>query len=442
MPIFVSRHKITGIFLFFFFLFLNSCGRNTKENEYAVFANPGPKSCLAYSLSSFAQDEKYAPPVEPAVYLNGHPHQVKLHSDPFDGLNFNLIFGSQHSRANSGFPVGIYGGQTTTAANQTCGAATDGGVAKIESRSFMPFTNTVGLIVPNSWNDGYGEQCSGAIVATNATGTLIVTAAHCFDNQTDFSDITANNAVVRTSAYFSNTSTGVYSVACWQRSPYYHKIPANDVSSALYDVAWVLVATTTMSSDRRATIYTGTVSAGEEKVMAGVGITETSESGTLKCVSTNVDAAYPTRGDVLPADGAAMGTSVFNTQAYKMLGNRISGFPSDPFNSMLMVIGPLNRSASPYGYGSCNGDSGGPVYRYSTTNKWVLVGLTQGSNKLLSPQPSVYFFGLGSSASLRDKFYSGNYADCSDGYGVYTRLSYHVPWIQSSSGFTLSTASN
>ena len=429
--------------LVFISLFLFSCGKKDQEKTYVTFANPGPKSCLSgNSMSTLFSKHALS-----GKTLNQIQAQQNLNQqDPFMPSEFNYVKKSSYSSPikspfliqNRRPIVTIINGTPTSIASR-CNAST----LTNPSQSNMPTSNTVGIYWANV--NGFQSYCSGAVIATSASESLIVTAAHCFDSLTNFDDTSAGGAVVYVGATLGSGTT--YPVSCWQRNNFYHNDPTGlDDTAKLFDVAWVKVSNAAFTSSvTKATILTSTTaSATAEKVLAGVGESidgDFSTTGTKQCVSTYGDPYYATRGDIIP-DGAL---AKYNALALNKLGSQIPALRANPnvAQTYLTVIGPINGDQAYPTYstfGACHGDSGGPVYVYNSA-KWVLSAITEGTSIILNPFPAVIFNTYNSPTGLSSlsNFDTNGVAGCYDGYGVYTTLAPHVSWIQSTSGYTLTT---
>ncbi len=263
--------------------------------------------------------------------------------------------------------------------------------------------NTVAILL--YINSSKTVLCSGTIVASN----LILTAGHCFDN------VEENNIspgkVVFSNSYSPATSSNSSEISCWQRPPNYRPCSAdNSYNCVLNDITWVKINGTIKSGYNPVSILSNpqTLSTTEKKWMLGFG--DNSDNGSNSGYKNMVISESDKYSDTIP-DGAI---DSFNRQTF-----------SNAFQNFLTVIGPNS------GKGTCEGDSGGPVYvQRGPTDNYVLAALTQGSNSLLSPHPKT--------TSPPYSFDTSKYASCSDGYGVYTTVGNYVNWIQSTSGISLS----
>jgi len=261
--------------------------------------------------------------------------------------------------------------------------------------------NTVAILLPlNSFET---ILCSGTIVANN----LILTAGHCFDNVDQ--NNTSPGVVVFSNSFSNYTSSNSVNINCWQRTSNYIPCSVDDsYNCILNDIAWVKINGTIKSGYSSVSILSNptTISNTETKTMIGFGdYNDSNGNTTLKNAVSVSSVTFP---DTLPS-GAA---SSFDSYTF-----------SGAYENYLTVIGPDT------GKGTCEGDSGGPVYVQRGGN-YILAALTQGSNSLLSPHPTT--------TSPPYSFNTSQYASCSDGYGVYTTIGNYVNWIQSSSGVTLS----
>ena len=423
-------------------LFVFSCGKKEQEKTYVTFSNPGPKSCLSGN-SIGTLSAKY--PLSHKTLNQIHAQQNLNSQDPFTPSDFNYVKKSSYS-TTKGSPsliqtkrpiVSIING-TSAASSSQCYS----GVTRTpNAQGYMPASNTVGIYWANV--NGFQSYCSGAVIATSASETLIVTAAHCFNGITNFNDTSASGAVVYLGATVGSGTT--YPVSCWQRNKFYRDDPTGlDDTTKLFDVAWVKVSNATFTSSvvKAGILTSTTASATQEKVMAGVGMTtdgDFSTTGTKQCVSTYADINYHDRGDIIP-DGAL---ASFNALTLSKLGTQIPTLSATPnvAQTYLTVIGPINGSqgtSSGSSYGTCSGDSGGPVYVYKS-NKWVLSAITEGTSLILTPYPAVIFntYTIPAGLSSLDNFHTNAVASCYDGYAVFTTLAPHVSWIESTSGYTL-----
>ncbi|WP_186647181.1 S1 family peptidase [Fluviispira vulneris] len=299
-------------------------------------------------------------------------------------LNFSTPLGQLTPKQNN--PFSIVGGTDATINN-----------------SFAPAqTNTVAITIGNS-------VCTGTVVASN----LILTAAHCFDNA-DFNSTSPGNVIFSNDLNLGTTVP----ISCWQRNSNYISCAEYSIySCVLNDIAWVKInGNVSTYNYSPVSILTNpqNISTTETKWMAGFGKlndTLNNSSGHKFFVNT------PLRGthDQILSDRVAL----FN-----------SGSSSNAFQNYLTVIGPYT------GLGSCEGDSGGPVYiaRTNVSNgstQYVLAALTQGNNNILTPKPS------GSYPSFTYDY--STLANCNDGFGVYTTVGNFVNWITSTSGVSVTT---
>ncbi len=262
--------------------------------------------------------------------------------------------------------------------------------------------NTVAILL--YINSSKTILCSGTIVASN----LILTAGHCFDDVE--SDNISPGKVVFSNSYSPATSSNSSEISCWQRPPNYRPCSAdNSYNCVLNDITWVKINGTIKSGYSPVSLLANpqSILATEPKWMLGFG--DNSDNGSNSGFKNIVISESDKYSDTIP-DGAI---DSFNRQTF-----------SNAFQNFLTVIGPNS------GKGTCEGDSGGPVYVKRDSNNYVLAALTQGSNSLLSPHPTT--------TSPPYSFDTSKYASCSDGYGVYTTVGNYVNWIQSTSGVSLS----
>jgi secreted trypsin-like serine protease len=276
----------------------------------------------------------------------------------------------------------------------------------VDSMTIPSGKNTVAILL-NS-NNGNKILCSGTVVADN----LILTAGHCFDSIN--SNSTSPGTVVFSDDY--NNTSNALAISCWQRPSGYVPCSVNNTySCSLNDIAWVKVNGSASSLGYHTVSILSnpqTILTTESKWMLGFGLLNDNQkntSGLKYIVKSASSSSYP---DTLPP-GAA------NTFDYYTFDNAYEQF--------LTVIGPNNQTNP--GKGTCEGDSGGPVY-VNRSGNYVLAALTQGSNSLLSPHPT--------NQGPHYSFDNSNYASCNDGYGVYTTVGNYVNWITSTSGISLS----
>jgi secreted trypsin-like serine protease len=275
------------------------------------------------------------------------------------------------------------------------------------TNSTVPSGNNTVAILLNSKNGG-GILCSGTVVANN----LILTAGHCFDDVDQSS--TSPGLVVFRNAYNSYNSSNSATISCWQRPTRYVPCSANNsYNCILNDITWVKINGNANSFGYNIVSILSnpqTISNTESKWMIGFGELNdnTSNNGGNKYI---VESTAP-YADQTPSGS----TNTFDSLT----------FPN-AYEQYLTVIGPN------LGKGTCEGDSGGPVYvaRPNGSANYVLAALTQGSNNLLSPHPT--------NTGPTYTFDTSNYASCNDGYGVYTTIGNYVSWITSTSGVSLST---
>lgn len=260
--------------------------------------------------------------------------------------------------------------------------------------------NTVAIIL-NSKSSGT-ILCTGTVVANN----LILTAGHCFD-KVDQNSVSPGNVI------FADTynSTSSATISCWQRPANY--VPCsvdNSYNCILNDITWVKINKNASSFGYQTVSILSnpqTILPTETKWMLGFG--NLNDSGTNDTKKYIVDSSTQPNPDILPS-GAR---DTFNFYTF-----------SNAYQQYLTVIGPN------IGKGTCEGDSGGPVY-VNRSGKYILAALTQGSNSLLSPHPTT--------VSQPYTFDTSKYATCNDGYGVYTTVGNYVRWITFSSGINVST---
>ncbi|WGL59711.1 trypsin-like serine protease [Pigmentibacter sp. JX0631] len=271
--------------------------------------------------------------------------------------------------------------------------------------SIITGSNTVALILNESNSSTKKIICSGTIVQSN----LILTAGHCFDDVNQNS--TSPGIVVFADSFVNYTASQSLRISCWQRPTNYRPCSSdNSYNCILNDIAWVKFNGSLLPNYNIVQVLKDplSISNTETKWMAGFG--NQNDSGSNNSLK-NVVASIPTISNPdSPPSGAIQ---QFNSYTF-----------ANAYQSYLTVIGPN------VGKGTCEGDSGGPVY-VLRNNNYVLAAITQGSNNLLSPHP------LNSSPPYQ--FDTNNYATCQDGYGVYTTIGNYVNWIQVSSGITLST---
>ena len=416
---------------FFFSFFFASCGANEPPLDIAqvTFANPGPTQCnlgdavvalnqftneIDLTKKLFSTSEKKMPPLK--IF---QPTITKIRP-------------TEKRKNKDKSIVSVIGGIDVSTNAASCNAT----VTTIP-QSKMPKENTVAIIIPRPGQTlaGQTELCSGAIIAKTASETLIVTAAHCFNNLTNFNDVTANGAEVSLADVPSITPSNV---TCWQRHKYYHNQAAsNDDEMNLYDIAWIKV-NSALSSTVTPILNSRSISTTEEKVIAGYGlINESSGGGTKRCASTYANANYSSRGDIIPAGSAA----TFNSISTRLLGPYIESLPSTPSETLLTVIGPIyNGLNSSNSIGACHGDSGGPVYVHTDSNAsspWTLAAITEGSSGLLTPEISngVYTGANASGLNATSHFSLGTYAPCTQGYALFTTLKPYAAWLKASSGY-------
>lgn len=420
-----------------------SCGGSTTDSgggsnthSSVTFANPGPTSCLASSLSS----GKFIP----SYYQN---FQEALLS-PFKVKAMNIAQVPKLKRNLSQNNLKIVGGNTVATQSITnCSATNDDGSKQAYT---VTHTNTVAIVNVNA-----GTVCSGTLVGDGTT-PLVLTAAHCFNEITDFTSQNAEGLRVYFEDNFCTSydshgncvldSSNYSTVSCWQRNPYYQNSLTIE-SASLFDIAWIKLSSAPLNGYNIVKTVSTTTQSNllptDEKLMAGFGRISDSSGvdGNKRCVSTNSDSNYyPNnghlgRGDIIP-NGAA---TSFNSVATAQLASHISSFPTNAYEKFLTVIGPINGNTPK---GSCNGDSGGPVYIYNA-GTWVLYALTEGSSPALSPHPKFDFTGDFAPGTLASTLnFDADAASCDDGYGVYTTVGNYAgasDWIKTSSGIQIQT---
>jgi hypothetical protein len=434
-----------------------SCGKKTTEDSSSesnptnvTFANPGPQTCLASSSANIAN--KLINP----YYANfrealNSPFQIKS----IKHLNIGIV--GPDSR-------------TSNAENEKIDNTTNCNAIQINnsdtSAKNVANNNTVGIYFPTS-----KTVCTGSLVSDGKGHYLILTAAHCFNQTSNFDSENAEGAII-TFGNTIQTTINAYSssVECWQRNKYYRNSPNNDDTTSLFDIAWIRLPSSANDKITHAG-YTpvkllGTpsdIQPTEEKLMAGFGTTidpapnyTDRQGGDKRCISTNVDPKYSSRGDIIPSGAVAS----FNNLALTNLGSTIA---SNAYQTYLTVVGPINGLSSaevklysnngavyPYSpsqqfsgisAGTCYGDSGGALY-VKRNGDWVLAALTEGSNTTLTPHPIVDFTTHNSSDGLSaTSNFNFDYPGlCLDGYGIYTTVgNYAAPsqWIEETSGITL-----
>ncbi|MES2615407.1 MAG: trypsin-like serine protease [Bdellovibrionota bacterium] len=299
----------------------------------------------------------------------------------------------------------IVGGDTIPSGTncQASGLATGSGYNTIAT------TNTVGIVINGN------ELCSGTLV----TSDLILTAAHCFDNFAV--NGSSPSSVVIHFSQDALTSTNTTTAIAWGRSPGHDRAEPSTYANVLNDIAWIKITPGIASGFGYLPVNVlanpqTALSATEEKLSIGFG--KTTDFGTAdgleRCVSTYADANYATRGDVSPTGVI----SIFDSQT-----------SANAYEHYLTVIGPIN--GADYGgtsRGTCFGDSGGPTYVYRS-GSWVLAALTQGTNNILSPKPTINFTAEIDGSTLGSSFDSAATAACSDGYGDYTTVGNYAAWL-------------
>ncbi|MGY3804424.1 S1 family peptidase [Pigmentibacter ruber] len=269
--------------------------------------------------------------------------------------------------------------------------------------SIITGSNTVAIILNDFKNASKRIICSGTIVQSN----LILTAGHCFDDVNINS--TSPGVVVFADSFQNYNASQALNISCWQRPANYKPcLSDSSYDCILNDIAWVKISGSILPNYNIVQVLKDplTISSTETKWMAGYGNqSDSGSNNTLKNVVTSIPSnANPDS----PPNGAIQ---EFNSITF-----------ANAYQLYLTVIGPNA------GKGTCAGDSGGPVYVQRNSN-YVLAAITQGSNNLLSPHP------LNSSPPYR--FDTNNYANCQDGYGVYTTIGNYINWIQASSGITI-----
>lgn len=279
-----------------------------------------------------------------------------------------------------------------------------GGTPATDS-SIITGSNTVAIILNDASDSSKRIICSGTIVQSN----LILTAGHCFDD-VDLNS-TSPGIVVFADSFSSYNASQATKISCWQRPRDY--IPCNvkdTYKCILNDIAWIKIPGSIKNGYSTVNILKNpqTISSTETKWMAGFG--DLNDSGLNYAAKNVVESTTSASNPDMTPEGAVQ---AFNTLTF-----------SNAFESFLTVIGP------DAGKGTCEGDSGGPVYVLRNGN-YVLAAITQGSNSLLSPHPITTFPPY--------QFDTNKYATCNDGYGVYTTIGNYIDWIQSSSGIHLST---
>ncbi len=396
-------------FFLMFFIFTAGCSGgkasqnfsegspSTSTSNSLTFANPGPTSCLtSYSSNEikYVATQKTPLPIDINSYLINDNHRENLQ---------------------------IYGGKTI-ANTVNCSSSTPG-AKQIAQQS------TVAIKIPVSSSSTV--LCSGVLVSDGNGKYLILTAAHCFNRLPNYNDRSANGATV----YFGEKTDTAQkrNVYCWQRHKFYHSIQADpsDSSVSLFDIAWVQFTGTLPSDVTPAAILSNPsiVTNTDEKVFAGFGLDNSGNNSSsslhraMECTSTSVDSTYAFRGDINPTGSIY----TYNSNALNILGASIAS--TQAFEKYLTVIGPINGINNDQQIGTCFGDSGGPVF-VNKSGVWQIYGITQGSDSLLSPKPTAYYFG---STNKYGYFNSSAAAGCADGYGVYTTLGNLKNWIFSTS---------
>lgn len=314
--------------------------------------------------------------------------------------------GSSSSEQSYSGPVGCLAKKSANLTESIVGGAqvTNTGGATLTG------SNTVALIITLS--DKSQVLCSGAIVASN----LILTAGHCFDN-VNISN-TSPGYVVFADSYGNPTTSNSAQISCWQRpSSYIPCSVTNSYNCVLNDITWVKINGNINQFPNYNVISIlsnpQSISATEPKWMLGFGELNDKQANTSEhkyMVQSSSSVTYP---DTLPSGAANEFDSLTFSNAYEQY---------------LTVIGPNNQTNP--GKGTCEGDSGGPVYVFRGGN-YILAALTQGSNSLLSPHPT--------RTSPPYSFDNSSFASCNDGYGVYTTVGNYVSWITATSGVSLST---
>ncbi|APJ04309.1 trypsin-like serine protease [Silvanigrella aquatica] len=323
----------------------------------------------------------------------------------------STLFIACNNSNSSNNNYGAYSGPASCVNNKslTLDETIVGGNQVTNNNTTLTGNNTVAIIL-NNQNNTKTIECTGTIVASN----LILTAGHCFDEVG--SSNTSPGWVIFADTYDSFNINNSASISCWQRPGGYIPCSVSDTYNCiLNDITWVKIngnisrfnnyVTTSILANPQ------TISARESKWMLGFGKLSDnppSRNSNKYMVQSSSSNTYP---DTLPS-GAAR---AFDSYTF-----------SNAYENYLTVIGPNTTPPK----GTCEGDSGGPVYVLRNGN-YVLAALTQGSNSLLTPKPT--------NTSPTYTFDYTKYASCDDGYGVYTTVGNYISWIQSSSGVTLST---
>lgn len=352
------------IILFCSFLLI-SCGSSNMSSG-PVRSNPGPVACLA---SGFSQNLQII--------------DAKIITNDFKTSNQLAPFVMDHSFGSEDIVGGLNASSTLPASN-----------------------NTVAILIRQQGSSNLNFLCTGTVV----TGSLILTAAHCFDNA-DKNSLSPGVVIFSNSYKSPLNASNSAEITCWQRNYNYLSCQDNSIASCnLYDIAWVKIGTDASAFGYQPLKVLGSpssISTSETKWMAGFG----KLNDSIDNFSGNkyiVDSSAQGHSDVILSDRV----NLFNSLTF-----------SNAYQNYLTIIGPNS------GKGTCQGDSGGPVY-VSRGGNYVVAALTQGSNNILTPKPS------GSYPSF--SFDTNLYASCNDGYGVYTTIGNYVSWIQSSSGVSLS----
>lgn len=297
-----------------------------------------------------------------------------------------------------------YSGPSSCLANKSASLTESIVGGKLVTNSEVPAGNNTVAILLNT-NDGGGILCSGTVVADN----LILTAGHCFDD-IDNNSISPGH-VIFGNTYNSHNNSNAAEISCWQRPSSYIPCSKNDsYNCILNDITWVKINGRASSFGYKSVSILSNpqaITSTEPKWMLGFG--DLDDNAYNNFGNKYMVESIAPHGDQTPSGSIGE----FNSQTF-----------SDAYEQFLTVIGPN------LGIGTCEGDSGGPVY-VNRSGNYLLAALTQGSNSLLSPHPT----NTGPSYT----FDTSTYATCNDGYGVYTTVGNYVSWITSTSGVSLST---